>query len=146
VVTFSYTTCADVAPAAAVDLGDPVLRRRLERHFDEDPGYPRLGASDEYAALFERTYPDEEDRRRYIHAAMVDATPSYGHLVLAALFRIGKACPAITILALRSCLSSRIGRNLALRRPWSHSTLLLAYRSALLHLAIRAFDGLHWDA
>lgn len=78
-------------PAAVVDLGDPVLRRRLERHFDEDPGHPRLGASDEYAALFERTYPDEEDRRRYIHAAMVDATPSYGHLVLAALFRIGKA-------------------------------------------------------
>jgi SIR2-like domain len=78
-------------PAAAIDLSDPVLRRRLERHFDEDPGYPRLGASDEYAALFERTYPDEEDRGRYIHAAMVDATPSYGHLVLAALFRIGKA-------------------------------------------------------
>jgi hypothetical protein len=27
------------------------------------------------------------------------------------------ACPAITILALRSCLSPRIGRSLALRRP-----------------------------
>jgi hypothetical protein len=42
-------------PAAAVDLGDPVLRRRLERFFDEDPAYPRLGAADEYAVLFERT-------------------------------------------------------------------------------------------
>jgi len=83
-------------PAAAVDLGDPVLRRRLERYFDEDPAYPRLGAADEYAVLFERTYPDEEDRRRYIHAVMVDATPSYGHLVLAALFRLGKASVVCT--------------------------------------------------
>jgi hypothetical protein len=78
-------------PAAAVDLGDPVLRRRLERHFDEDPAYPCAGATNEYAVLFERTYPDEEDRRRHLHDAMVDATPSYGHLVLAALFRLGKA-------------------------------------------------------
>ncbi len=78
-------------PAPAVDLGDPVLRQRLERYFDDDPAYPRLGAADEYAVLFERTYPDEEDRRRYLDSAMVDATPSYGHLVLAALFRLGKA-------------------------------------------------------
>jgi len=78
-------------PAAAVDLGDPVLRRRLERHFDEDPPYPCAGAANEYAVLFERTYPDEEDRRRHLHDAMVDATPSYGHLVLAALLRLGKA-------------------------------------------------------
>jgi len=78
-------------PAAAVDLGDPVLRRRLEQCFDDDPTYPRVGAADEYAVLFERTYPDEEDRRRYLDSAMLEATPSYGHLVLAALFRLGKA-------------------------------------------------------
>src|SRR6266511_3951955 len=40
-----------------------------------------------------------------------------------------KACPAITTLALRSCLSPRIGRSLDLRRPWSASLRLLAYRS-----------------
>jgi sugar phosphate isomerase/epimerase len=78
-------------PMVAIDLGDPILRRRLERHFDDDPAYPCLGAADEYAVLFEQTYPDEDDRRRYLHDAMVDATPSYGHLVLAALFRVGKA-------------------------------------------------------
>ncbi|HZD70631.1 MAG TPA: SIR2 family protein [Actinomycetes bacterium] len=78
-------------PAVAVDLGDPVLRRRLEQCFDDDPSYPSQGAADEYAVLFERTYPDEEDRRRYLDRAMVEATPSYGHLVLAALFRLGKA-------------------------------------------------------
>jgi len=75
-------------PAAAVDLGDPVLRRRLEQCFDDDPTYPRVGAADEYAVLFERTYPDEEDRRSYLQSAIVEATPSYGHLVLAALFRL----------------------------------------------------------
>src|SRR5215207_8809053 len=39
------------------------------------------------------------------------------------------ACPAITILALRSCLSPRIGPSRAFSRPWSASTRLLAYRS-----------------
>jgi hypothetical protein len=40
-----------------------------------------------------------------------------------------KACPAITILALRSCLSPRIGPRRAFNRPWSASTRLLAYWS-----------------
>ena len=35
----------------------------------------------------------------------------------------------MTTLALRSCLSPRIGRSQAFSRPWSHSTPLLAYWS-----------------
>ena len=46
-----------------------------------------------------------------------------------------KAWPAITVLALRSWLSPRIGRNLALRRPWSASMWLLACRSVSCHAA-----------
>ena len=45
------------------------------------------------------------------------------------------ACPAITILALRSCLSPHIGRSRAFSRPWSHSMRLLAYRSVRCHTA-----------
>ena len=37
--------------------------------------------------------------------------------------------PASMILALWSCLSPRIGCSLDLRRPWSASIWLLAYRS-----------------
>ena len=37
-----------------------------------------------------------------------------------------KAYPAMITLALRSCLSPRIGRSLAFSLPWSHSTRLLA--------------------
>jgi hypothetical protein len=40
-----------------------------------------------------------------------------------------KACPAMTTLALRSCLSPRIGRGRVFSLPWSPSTRLLAYRS-----------------
>ena len=36
------------------------------------------------------------------------------------------ACPAATALALRSCLSPRIGRSRAFSLPWSHSIPLLA--------------------
>jgi hypothetical protein len=46
-----------------------------------------------------------------------------------------KPCPAITVLALRSCLSPRIGRSLALRRPWSASIRLLPYWSVRCHAA-----------
>src|SRR6266508_1514891 len=40
-----------------------------------------------------------------------------------------KPCPAIMTLALRSCLRPPIGRGLAVSRPWSAWTRLLAYRS-----------------
>jgi hypothetical protein len=40
-----------------------------------------------------------------------------------------KAWPTTTTLALRSCLRPRTGRSRAFRRPWSHSTRLVAYRS-----------------
>ena len=40
-----------------------------------------------------------------------------------------KACPAVTTLALWSCLKPYIGRSRDFSRPWSASTRLLAYRS-----------------
>ena len=41
------------------------------------------------------------------------------------------ACPRITTLADRSVFSPRIGRSLALSRPWSHSTRLFSYWAVL---------------
>ncbi len=37
------------------------------------------------------------------------------------------ACPRITMLAVRSVFSPRIGRSRAFNRPWSHSRRLFSY-------------------
>jgi hypothetical protein len=70
---------------SCADLNDPVLRARLQRYFDASGEYPRQGADDEYAAYFEAAYPAEADRRRYLEAAVLRGSPSFGHLALAAL-------------------------------------------------------------
>ena len=70
------------------DLGDPLLRKRLQRYFDEKKSFPALGADDEYAVYFEAAYGAESDRRRYIDDCVRDARPSYGHLALGALMAV----------------------------------------------------------
>ena len=73
-----------VSSTNLVAASDPeVVRRRVQRYFDDVGGYPPLWADDEYAFYFERAYPDEADRRTYIEQKVRAATPSYGHLVLA---------------------------------------------------------------
>ncbi len=72
------------------DLGDPVLRARLQGYFDTTGRFPPEGTEDEYAHYFEAAYPSEADRRRYIETAMSGAAPSYGHLVLAALAKLDR--------------------------------------------------------
>lgn len=71
-------------------LNDPSARQRLEQHFAQDSRFPPLDSAEEYAAYFEELYPNESDRRRYIHDLVSDATPSYGHIVLSALLAINK--------------------------------------------------------
>lgn len=77
-------------PITQLDVRDPGAQRRIERHFVDHPRYPRPGAPDEYAALFEALYPDASDRRRFIEDAIQKGKPSYGHLVLGALATIKK--------------------------------------------------------
>ena len=67
------------------DLSSPVIRSRLQDHIDSLDDLPRLGASDEYAALFEKVYPSESDRRTYIEEKVKGAKPAYGYRVLATL-------------------------------------------------------------
>ena len=73
------------SPQAVADLSSPVIRGQLQAHIDSLGALPRVGDPDEYAALFERVYPAEVDRRSYLDAKMAGGKPSYGHLALAAM-------------------------------------------------------------
>ena len=76
------TTCAD--------LGDPALQARLQQYFDSKEGFPKRDSDDEYAYYFETALPNEADRRRYLDNLLASATPSYGHIALAALMKLDK--------------------------------------------------------
>lgn len=78
------------------DLGDPLLRQRLQQFFDSKGTFPQLDGPDEYAVYFEHAYPDEADRRRFLEQNVAAATPSYGHVALGALMRMGKVRMAWT--------------------------------------------------
>src|SRR4051794_39553595 len=61
-----YCAAQRVSLAVCSDLTNPVIQARIQQHFDDQGGHPARGADDEYAFYFERTYPDEADRRSYI--------------------------------------------------------------------------------
>jgi hypothetical protein len=63
------------ALASCADLGDPLLRQRLQRYFDDKGTFPAPGADDEYAVYFEAAYGAESDRRRYISDPPVSESP-----------------------------------------------------------------------
>lgn len=86
-----YCSEQRVPVEAVSDLADPSVRQRLQRYFDAKNSYPELDSDEEYAFYFEAAYPSEADRRRVLAQAISGATPSYGHKVLAALFKTGRA-------------------------------------------------------
>jgi hypothetical protein len=88
--------CSEKKQALSVvsDLGDPVVRRKLQSHFDSNGGYPSEGSEDEYAAYFEKTFPSPKDRRTYIDGEIKLGKPSFGHFGLALLFHKG-LCRAV---------------------------------------------------
>ena len=76
-------------PASVVgDLSDQRVRDILQQFFDARSGYPTLGKEDEYSGYFEKTYPEEKDRRRYIAHLVEKATPGFGHKALAHLMKL----------------------------------------------------------
>ena len=78
------------------DLSDQTLRNRLQAYFDGKGSFPACDSAEEYAYYFEAAYPSDADRRRYIDEKIKEASPSFGHKVLATLMGIGKANVAWT--------------------------------------------------
>jgi hypothetical protein len=73
-----------------LDLANPLVRKQIQRHFDQQGGCPTVGSDEEYSYYFERAYPRAEDRRAYIDQIIALGKPAYGHLALAALMSLGK--------------------------------------------------------
>lgn len=82
-----YRSHKKLPPNAITDPGDPAVRRKLQRYFDDLPEFPADGAADEYARFFEATYPNPSDRRAYLDKLIKLGKPTYGHLALALLMR-----------------------------------------------------------
>ena len=75
---------------AGLDLGDQVVRKRIQSHFNSDPTCPAEGSEEEYSTYFERAYPSAADRRSYIERAIASGKPGFGHIALAAMMSLGK--------------------------------------------------------
>jgi NAD-dependent SIR2 family protein deacetylase len=84
-----YVSQRRVPLNAVSDLSNPAVRNKLQNYVDSSERFPRAGAADEYAALFEAAWPSEIDRRTYIASKVSGAKPSYGHIALATLMRAG---------------------------------------------------------
>lgn len=81
-------------PLREVDTGDPIWVDRVTRYFDGANGLPAAGSPEEYAVAFEKVYPDERDRRRYIEERVAEGRPSFAHRVVAALIA-ARRLPAV---------------------------------------------------
>jgi NAD-dependent SIR2 family protein deacetylase len=86
-----YCTSTKVDPKTCEDLGNEVVRERLQRYLDSTGKFPVINSPEEYASYFELTYPDPADRRRFLETMLHGATPAYGHHILAALMKVGHA-------------------------------------------------------
>jgi len=85
-----YCTSRKVSIRSCADLGDTVLRSRIQQHLDVSGGFPALDAEEEYSFYFQKVFPAEADRRRYIDQMVSTASPSFGHLALSALFKLSQ--------------------------------------------------------
>jgi hypothetical protein len=68
-----YISQRRVSPQSVADLSNSAIRAQLQAHIDSTKNFPPPGSPEEYAALFEATYPAEVDRRAYLDAKMAGA-------------------------------------------------------------------------
>lgn len=80
-----YITQRKASRHSVEDLSNPTIQAILDGFVAESETLPKPGAPDEYSALFEATYPQEQDRRSYIEHMIRGMKPTQGHLALAAL-------------------------------------------------------------
>ena len=85
-----YCTLRKVSIRSCADLGDTTLRSRIQQYLETAGGFPALDAEEEYSFYFERVFPAEADRRRYIDQMVSGANPSFGHLALSALYKLDR--------------------------------------------------------
>ena len=82
-----YVTQRKISPQSVADLSSAAVRATLDSFIAESATLPAPGSPEEYSALFEATYPQEQDRRTYIDHMIRGMKPTQGHLALAALLR-----------------------------------------------------------
>ena len=82
-----YMSRSQGANQIPADLSQEAVRHRIDAHIASLEGLPPAGDKDEYAALFERAYPSEDDRQAIIDSQMKGGKPSFGHIALAILMR-----------------------------------------------------------
>lgn len=82
-----YVSRSHGANQISADLSQEAVRHRIDAHIASLEGLPPAGDKDEYAALFERAYPSEDDRQAIIDSQMKGGKPSFGHIALAILMR-----------------------------------------------------------
>jgi NAD-dependent SIR2 family protein deacetylase len=75
---------------SVADLNNQAVRALLDSHIANSEQLPAPGSPDEYAALFEVTYPVERDRTTFIQSMINGAKLAYGHLALAAFMKSGQ--------------------------------------------------------
>lgn len=73
------------------NLNDERVRLRIQSYLDDRGDCPPLNSPEEYSFYFERVYPSAGDRQHYIDQLIRKGTPSYGHVVLASLLRVGRS-------------------------------------------------------
>lgn len=82
-----YRSAKQIPASAVSNLSDPRTQEVLQKFCDDSGKFPELWAETEYAEYFEATYPEAQDRRRYIDGMIKGAKPSYGHMALAHLMK-----------------------------------------------------------
>lgn len=85
-----YCTAHKIPLSYFPSLDDKTAQIRIQSYFDGHPGYPSLGADEEYSFYFEKYLPDDGDRRRFLDARLRGLKPSYGHLCCGALLTLNK--------------------------------------------------------
>ena len=72
-------------PIDSIDLGDRHQHRLLHQIYSGQLGLPHRDDPRFYSDVFERAYSSPEDRAAFIESLVREASPNYGHHVLAAL-------------------------------------------------------------
>lgn len=77
-----YRSAKGIPTSALKDIGNRETQNILQRYFDATDHFPSKDSEDEYAYYFQETYPEPQDRRRYIDSMMRGAKPSFGHMAM----------------------------------------------------------------